>query len=252
MTGRLHLYDTDRHIKKKLTLNNTVLLRTEINWIPIDVNGELYFTYSLDPLRVMKCDRVTANCQFIYEQEGARQNPFVYSSDHLRGGTPWLLYKYPYYISIGHNVIVTQAPNEDYSVYNCNILVMSVKPWRVVYSSRNILFHSKWVTSRPIIRNHTILTSFFYPSGAIMRSDDILDVSGHLNDAAGYILRVRGIKELMDKIIHRDQTNVGQTIPKVRTIQQYIMEAAKSWFVHWKFRGDIITGTVDKPTTSSS
>ena len=251
ITGRLHLYDMDRNVKRKLTLN-TKLHRTEINWIPLEVKRELYFTYSLDPLRVMKCDQKTAACRFVYEQEGSHTNPFVYSSDHLRGGTPWIEYKYPYYISVGHNVIVTNKPVYDYSLYNSNILVMSVDPWRLVYASRNLLYNETWVTSKPIIRNQTIRTAFFYPSGIIKHSDDLLDVSGHLNDAAGYILRFRGIKQLMDEVMTRDKQNAHNTIPKVRTIQQYILESVKSWFPKLKFRGDIIEGTVEKPTTSNT
>ena len=236
----------DRHIKKKLTLN-TKLLRTEINWIPLDIDGELYYTYSLDPLRVMKCDRETAACKFIYKQEGSAANPFVYTSDHLRGGTPWVLYKYPYYISVGHNVLVTTSPRLDYSLYNSNILVLSVKPWRLVYASSNIFYNQTWIRRLPIIRNQTILTGFFYPSGLIKRSDDVLDVSGHVNDAAGYIVRVRGIRQLMEKVISRDQENVAQLSPAVRTAQQYIMHSGRNWFPKWKFRGDIIAGTVEKP-----
>ncbi|XP_067933957.1 uncharacterized protein [Watersipora subatra] len=246
ISGRLHLYDMDRHIKKKLTLN-TKLLRTEINWIPLDIDGELYYTYSLDPLRVMKCDRETAACKFIYKQEGSAANPFVYTSDHLRGGTPWVLYKYPYYISVGHNVLVTTSPRLDYSLYNSNILVLSVKPWRLVYASSNIFYNQTWIRRLPIIRNQTILTGFFYPSGLIKRSDDVLDVSGHVNDAAGYIVRVRGIRQLMEKVISRDQENVAQLSPAVRTAQQYIMQSGRNWFPKWKFRGDIIAGTVEKP-----
>lgn len=245
ISGRLHLYDMDKHIKRKLTLD-TKLHRTEINWIPLDVRGELYYTYTLDPLRVMKCNRTTAECHFIYKQEGTNQNPFVYSIDHLRGGTPWVLYKYPYYISVGHNVLVTNQPHHDYSIYNSNLLVMCVDPWRLVYASRNILYNATWVTSKPIIRTQTIIASFFYPSGLIKRSDDIIDVSGHLNDAAGYILRFRGIQELMRSVMRRDQGNVEKTVPEVRTAQQYIMESGKSWFKTWKFSGDMMAETVDK------
>lgn len=246
ISGRLHLYDIDRHVKKKLTLKNTKLLRTEINWIPLDVGGKLYYTYSLDPLRVMKCNQLTAVCQFVYEQDGAAQHPFVYSSDHLRGGTPWVLYQYPYYISVGHNVVVTKSPYLDYSVYNSNIMVLSVAPWRLVYVSGNIEYDNDWLNSTRVIRNQTIIDSFFYPSGILLRNDDVIDVSGHLNDAAGYILRLRGIKKLLDEVMSRDNVNTDQSIPQVRTVQQYVMESVKSKYKRWKFAGDISEHTVEK------
>lgn len=42
--GRVHIWDMDSHVKKKLN-PHIPLQRTEINWIPLDINGELYFTY---------------------------------------------------------------------------------------------------------------------------------------------------------------------------------------------------------------
>jgi len=243
MTGRLHLFDMDRHVKRKLKLDGN-LLRTEINWIPLDLNGQLYYTYSLDPLKVMKCDTATAACEFVYQQAESSRHPFIYSSDHLRGGTPWILYKYPYYISVGHNVVVTKYPHDNYSVYNSNIIVMSVEPWRVVYVSRNIDYDSVWMNSSQIIRNQTILKPFFYPCGILLRDADTLDVSGHLNDAAGYILRFRGIKDLMTQIINRDESG-NSTTPQVRTIQQYVLDNIKQSHRTWQFFGDIGAGTVE-------
>lgn len=157
MAGRPHIYDMNRHIKRKLKTNRD-MPRTEINWIPLDVNGELYFTYSIDPLRVLKCDPNTGECKFVFEQKDSEKHPFVYSRDHLRGGTPWVLYKYPYYISMGHNVVV--QTNSHYSYYNANLLVLCVNPWRLVYVSRRLQFNHDWMTSTPIVRNHTILQPF--------------------------------------------------------------------------------------------
>jgi len=42
--GRIHIWDMHRHLKKKLW-PHIPLQRTEINWIPLDINGQLYFTY---------------------------------------------------------------------------------------------------------------------------------------------------------------------------------------------------------------
>lgn len=251
MSGRLFMYDLDRHIKKKITLNSQ-LHRTEINWIPLDVNGQLYFTYSLDPLRVMKCNRSTAACEYVFEQKGTTRNPFIYSSDHLRGGSPWILYKYPYYISVGHNVVVTKSPDINYSLYNANIIVMSVEPWKIVYVSKNIEFDSRWLNNTKVVRNHTILRSFFYPSGAILKNNDVLDVSGHVNDAAGHIIRIRGIQKLMDKVIYDDNSNGYKSASLVRSVQQYVLEGSKAMYKNWKFFGDIVTGTVEaKPNPAS-
>lgn len=240
------MFDMNRNIKRRLKLN-TKLHRTEINWIPIDVNGELYYTYSLDPLRVMKCDKTTGDCRFIYEQAGTQEHPFTYSSDHLRGGTPWVLYKYPYYIGVAHNVIVTISPQDNFSVYNANLVVLCVDPWKIVYVSGNLDFNGKWLLSAPVIRSQTILLPFFYPSGLILRNPDVIDVSGHLNDANGHIVRMSGIKSIMDQVIAKDKLSDKKVSP-VRAAQQYVLESLKSKYKTWRFRGDHLTGTVENPS----
>lgn len=245
MAGRPHIYDLNKHVKKELVLDRP-MQRAEINWIPLDLNGELYFTYSLDPLRVAKCDTKSGQCRFVFEQKGADRQPFVYSSDHLRGGTPWVLYKYPYYISVAHSVLVTKKPLDSFSAYNANIVVLCVDPWRVVYVSRNIKLHPDWLNSSPLIRKHTITSPFFYPSGIIMWSDDVIDISGHLSDADGHIVRMRGLKKLIKGVIDRDRRNRNGTVAVVRTSQQYLIESMKQDVAaDWVFFGDIIAGTVE-------
>lgn len=45
--GRVHLWDMERRVKTKLHLN-IKLQRTEINWTPLDKDGQLYLTYRYD------------------------------------------------------------------------------------------------------------------------------------------------------------------------------------------------------------
>ncbi|XP_067937561.1 uncharacterized protein [Watersipora subatra] len=243
--GRVHVWDMERHVKRRLNLHIT-LQRTEINWIPLDVRGQLYFTYSIDPLRVMKCNPVDGECQFVYEQDGSAQEQFQYTSDHLRGGTPWLEYSYPYYISLAHNVAATYKPYQDFAIYNANLVVINVVDWRVVYVSRNIIANSRWLKSEPVIRNHTIVAPFWYPTGIIMQSKDIIDVSCHLNDASGHVLRLSGIESILSQVIAKDKSEQTRGGPKVRVVQQYVLESTKEFYNNsWIFTGDIIGKTVE-------
>lgn len=202
---------------------------------------------SIDPLRVMKCNKKDGDCLFVHEQDGSSSETFQYSSDHLRGGTPWLEYKYPYYISIAHNVASTYRPNEDFAIYNANLVVLHVEDWRVVYVSRNIEAHPSWLHSEPVIRNHTIWSPFWYPTGLIMQTGDILDISCHLNDASGHILRLRGVKSILEQVISEDMKyNKMSKGPVVRTVQQYVLEATKALYNYtWTFTGDIVGKTVE-------
>lgn len=194
----------------------------------------------------MKCNHDNGDCTFIYEQDGSEQETFKYSSDHLRGGTPWLEYDYPYYISLAHNVVSTYKPFQDFAIYNVNLVVINVKEWRVVYVSRDVLANTRWLKSEPVIRNHTIMTPFWYPTGLILQSRDIVDVSCHLNDASGHILRLRGIENILDQVLIKDRQNGANKGPAVRVVQQYVLQSTKEMFNHsWIFAGDIIEKTVE-------
>lgn len=245
--GRVHIWNWDKRQKRKLKLPGVQLQRTEINWIPMDVNGSLYVTYSLDPLRVMKCGIDSGNCSFVHEQ--LTNHKFSFSADHLRGGTPFIAYSYPYYISVGHSVGVTYAPTPDFSVYSTHLIVLHAgNPWRIVYVSRHIEASETWLKSRPIVRNHTITGDFWYPMGIVKWNDDVIDVSCHLNDYDGHVVRLRGIKNLMDKIITTDMANVasGASVRgphRPRVVQQYVLESLKQRMHGYTFRGDLVLNT---------
>ena len=194
----------------------------------------------------MKCSKEDGDCHFVYEQDGSKENPFLYSSDHLRGGTPWVVYKYPYYISIAHNVASTYKPYQDFAIYNANLVVLNVEEWRVVYVSRNIAANTHWLQTDPVIRNHTIVTPFWYPTGIILQTPDIIDISCHLNDASGHILRLRGLENTLTQVIDTDMRIKTGRGPQVRVIQQYVLESTKQQYKdEWVFMGDIVGKTVE-------
>lgn len=194
----------------------------------------------------MTCDTSDGNCHFVYEQDGSNQHKFLYTNDHLRGGTPWVEYKYPYYISIAHNVAATYKPSQDFAIYNANLVMINVEDWRIVFVSRNIKANRHWLVSEPIIRNHTIATPFWYPTGIILQTDDVIDISCHLNDASGHILRLKGVKSLLTEAIRRDEASTSPGSPTIRTVQQYVLESVKREYKGvWTFFGDIIGHTVE-------
>ena len=194
----------------------------------------------------MKCRKSDGDCTFIYEQDGSVEETFKYSEDHLRGGTPWIEYKHPYYISVAHNVVSTYRPYQDFAIYNANLVLLNVEDWRIVYVSHNIQANTRWLKTDPVIRNHTIANPFWYPTGVILQTPDIIDISCHLNDASGHILRLRGIERILTQAMEEDRRKGDNKGPRVRVVQQYVMEVTKLLYNgSWTFTGDIIGKTVE-------
>ena len=69
----------------------------------IESDKYIHFVHNLDPLRVLRCT-LEGHCVFVQRDEQlARDQPesgFIFRDtfSHLRGGTPFELYRWPYYI----------------------------------------------------------------------------------------------------------------------------------------------------------
>jgi len=65
---------------------------------------QLHFVQNLDPLRILRCS-LDGSCEFIQRDEQSaaatqQEAGFIFrdSFSHLRGGTPFELYRWPYFI----------------------------------------------------------------------------------------------------------------------------------------------------------
>jgi len=74
-----------------------------MGFIESDINF-IHFVHNLDPLRVLRCS-LEGQCVFVQRDEQRASNqtsgsPFIFKEtfSHLRGGTPFELYRWPYYI----------------------------------------------------------------------------------------------------------------------------------------------------------
>ena len=109
--SRMFMWNYDLHHLIKLNVPNdfkTRLLEKETNWTPLVVNDSLYLIYSYDPLRVFKCD-INGDCSYAQWPKGEEKCKFDAKQDALRGGSPFILYKWPYYIAIGHVQVSLQT-----------------------------------------------------------------------------------------------------------------------------------------------
>lgn len=172
------------------------------HWTPYMNGNNLNMVYNLDPLRVLSCaDNFT--CKFSHF-EGPENYEFTQYHDSSRGGTPWILYKYPYYYSIGHTTLF-KKPDYD-RIYTINLIIYKASAIpRVVYLSGPIQIHSKPMTDTPIVRTEYIKDSFFFPVSLIEEDADNIVIGGHINDYSSVLLRVRGVEQLLRDVVEEDR-----------------------------------------------
>ena len=225
--ARLFLWNEDTRQMSKLKIANYTMLWTEINWVPLVVNGTLHFTYSFDPLRVIQCPDLDQYpiiwCHMVYMASEDPTYKFNEWIDAFRGGSPWVHYEENYYISFAHThyqYIKEMTSNESFvegGIYSANMAVLKVVPgptptFRIVYISDPMLFNHRLLRSGDITRSKSINWPFVFPVGVILRNRDVADIGVHVNDARGFILRFHGLINLMDQVIETDSRNIQSTM----------------------------------------
>ena len=189
--------------QKQLIRNGRITF--EKNWAPIVVNNTLYTIRHLDPMHVIKCN-IYKSCEFIRNDTDAFEYKMIDHQVPLRGGTSFELYRYPYYIGIGHSTI-HDGTNRHYSSHLMVQCVLQPE-FRIVY------------VGDPIEINPTIYSyfegemiwkvvqgDFFFPTGLLIENEDSIVIGGHVNDRGSVLLRMEGIKGIMDKVMILDKEN---------------------------------------------
>lgn len=154
---------------------------------------------------------------------------FKAARDALRGGTPFVLYKYPYYISVAHGTFYQTCPQANFTANNnktrkktCHtrhyttfLVMMTIEPtFKIIYMSDCIPFPKK-AFDIPMVRYKFIPDPFFFPVGLILESSDSLVVGGHINDHSSVLFRIRGYKQSLDSAIKYHISNPNKPGPEV-------------------------------------
>ena len=178
------------------SIANHTMLSREKNWSPLVYGGVLHFVYTLTPLRVAKCNN-KLRCHFVFKEKVMAHRR---RSLDLRGGTPFEKYSGPYYISVAHT---GRKVNRTLIYVHGHIVLMRVDQWRVVYVSDVIRI------DHGVLKNswHPFWTSksFIYPTGLLIESDDVITIGVSVGDGMSHMIRIRGLKNLLKKVIDADQ-----------------------------------------------
>ncbi|XP_067936625.1 uncharacterized protein [Watersipora subatra] len=197
------------------------------HWAALVKGPKLFFTYNLDPLRVIDCGihNSSMDCTFVHK-EGAESYTFKDQRDGLRGGTPFVLYKYPYYISVAHGTYFRDCRDADSRCngrryYTTHIILMTIEPdFKIVYVSGNIAFPEESFQI-PLVRYRFIESSFFFPVGLILENADSLVLGGHINDHSSVLYRISNISSVMKQVIELDQLASDNQGPALGVFQDY-------------------------------
>ena len=199
-------WDNDKFVMPQITdghpqLNTKKSMPRDKHWSPYTYNNTVQMIYSFDPLRIIKCDN-SSSCRFTQNAAPADYK-FTDLRDCLRGGTPTVHYKHDYYITVTHVTLFKPAWKR---VYTINLAVLKAdgdSNHKIIYLSEPIQFDKEVMSKPPKVRPEWIADDFFFPVSMLLENDDSVILGGHINDHSSYLFRIRGVKSLMNEVIHR-------------------------------------------------
>ena len=189
------------------------------HWMALIQEEELYFVHNLDPLRIMHCT-LAGYCEFVHSEKDASGFVFDHHINHLRGGTPFELYEWPYYISVAHSTMYKSSNHHRY--YAAHIVVLCVAPYRVVYVGDKLEIHPDIYKEAPMVRPRWIDDGFIFPVGILLESDDWMTIGVHVNDFSSVLIRFKGIRALMKAVIASDKKKYQHTKHNPRTVDDTV------------------------------
>ena len=222
---RMYIYDYEDNtivkmiVKDKISIDSTIYW--EKNWCPLIFNKELNFVYNLDPLEIVQCD-LKGMCSFIYQQRKTMKGLDDFHL-FLRGSTPFIKYKHPYFISIAHST--SFVCDSWKKVYRSHLVIVSVEPtFRIVYLSDVLEFNQGVLNSQANV--YWCVDSFLFPVSLIARSRDVYDVGMHLDDSECLVIRISGLESIIEDVIRTDSTLRTKQGPKPGDVQHFTRDIA--------------------------
>ena len=196
----------------------------EKHWSALVSNDTLHFVYTVDPLRILKYNG-KGKCKFSYLQDSSNDDMlFNDKKHHIRGGTPYELYQWPYYISVVHSTLFA-LKHKGSKHYTAHVNVLCVKTNRIIYTSGPIQAHAMVFKHFEITRPWLTKLDFIFPVGLIIEDKDSILMSVHINDRGSVVLRLRGLKAIMSAVVAREKKVKDKRAPPSGTINNYIHES---------------------------
>ena len=221
------MWDLDKNLPKIPDLRNNPLQNSsrkylfDKNWMPLEHNNQLFFVQTLDPSLIISCT-LDAVCNYTENMSKAKR-PYGLTTA-LRGGSQFQLWRYPYHIGAVHSFFMDGKKR----VYRVHLIILSVPNFRIVFTTHILYVNDSIFKRIPFKRNAAFKSDFFYPVSLLVESKDSLLVAGHINDDRSLLVRIRGIKDLIEEAIERDQEINPQALrPKPGAVQSFFISHFK-------------------------
>lgn len=194
------------------------------HWTPLVTNDKLYLVYTLDPLRIFDCElhAETCYCRSLTKNK----NPFQFDDGvaQLRGGTPFIPYHGPYYVSFVLSKTFMKMGDTSKPLYQIHIVVLSISPTcRVVFVSHPLklsLKFAQFAIHEDSRQNDEAVS--LYPVSLVKEDMDTFVLSISVRDQSSLFVRITGMEKFIQKIITTDQDEKPSSGPLDNTIQEYV------------------------------
>ncbi|XP_013381268.1 uncharacterized protein LOC106152295 [Lingula anatina] len=201
---QIYLYNLETDESRLLTIEGDAQKCREKNWVSMIVDDKVYIVYSLDPTLILQCDLAKAHCKVENTGKSFREASDDVHSDKplLRGSTPYVLYKWPYYITLVHTRWVSEYhydKNFNYLIYAIHLLVFNAQTYQIAYVSQPIDMSPEFMNRHMPFFGH-MPNSFIYPVSLILRDSDTLHTGLHLNDRDSVIAEIKGLDNIMKEV----------------------------------------------------
>ena len=194
------MWDLEKNLPRIPDLRNNPMQKSssnylfDKNWMPLEHNNQLFFVQTLDPSLIISCT-LDAVCNYTENMSNVKR-PYGWTTA-LRGGSQFQMWRYPYHIGAVHSYLI----DGEKRVYRMHLIILSVQNFLIVFTT-HILYVNDSIFKRISFKPNTAFKSdFFYPVSLLVESKDSLLVAGHINDYRSLLVRIRGIKDMIEDAI---------------------------------------------------
>lgn len=240
----------------ELTIEGNILQRTEKNWVPFFLPNDdvLHFVYALHPTVILRCEPLkeavldrhsTCQCTIIHKEDRKRRRSF--SEMIVRGSSPFLEYKWPFYVGLVHTRIrILKHRKKGFlkPCYRTELLVMNMKTFSIIHISLPLQFEGKEYVEN--LGRTNALDTYNQYGTSIMKHAERWYIGFDIDDTTPLVSEIVNMDTYMNDIINassrviQDVHTEASNIPRVRACPMVRMTTTPKWAKYHKHCGEFL------------